>query len=191
MKRTILYGAALLFATFTVVGCGGQQSSETTSTAADTTTMANETMAMEDEPQEDIPTLAMNNPDLSTLVSALQAADLVATLQSDGPFTVFAPTNAAFEALPAGTLEDLLKPENKEKLASILKYHVVSGEVMSSDLQDGQTAPTVEGSNITVKLDGQNAMINDARVVAADVEASNGVVHVIDKVIMPEAKQNM
>lgn len=128
--------------------------------------------------------LASGTDDLSTLVTAVKAADLVETLQGDGPFTVFAPTNAAFEKLPDGTLESLLKAENKDKLTEILTYHVVSGKVMSSDLKDGMTAKTVEGSEITIKL-GDNVMVNDAKVIKADIGASNGVVHLIDSVILP------
>ena len=134
---------------------------------------------------KDIVSLAVGNDNLSTLVAAVQAAGLVETLQSDGPFTVFAPTNAAFEALPEGTLEMLLMPENKDKLTSILTYHVVGSKVMSTDLSNGQMAQTVQGKNIKVTLNDSGAMINDATVVAADVSASNGVVHVIDKVILP------
>ena len=134
---------------------------------------------------KDIVGLAVGNEDLSTLVAAVQAAGLVETLQSAGPFTVFAPTNAAFDALPAGTLESLLKPENKAKLASILTYHVLGAKVMSSDLSNGQMAKTAEGADVKVTLNGDVVMINDAKVVAADVSASNGVVHVIDKVMLP------
>ena len=134
---------------------------------------------------KDIVDLAVGNENLSTLVAAVKAAGLVETLQGDGPFTVFAPTNKAFEALPEGTLETLLKPENKDQLASILTYHVVSGNVKSTDLYDGQEAKTVQGSEIKVKISDNGAMINNASVVAANVEASNGIVHVIDKVILP------
>ena len=134
---------------------------------------------------KDIVALAIEQDNLSTLVMAVKAADLVETLQSDGPFTVFAPTNEAFAALPEGTLESLLKPENKDKLAAVLTYHVVSGKVLSTDLSDGMEATTVEGSNAKVMLKGGEAMIEGAKVVAADVEASNGVVHVIDAVILP------
>jgi uncharacterized surface protein with fasciclin (FAS1) repeats len=98
---------------------------------------------------------------------------------------VFAPTDEAFAALPAGTVENLLKPENKDKLAAILTYHVVAGKVMSTDLKDGMTAKTVQGSEVTIDLDN-GAMVNDAKVVSADVAADNGVIHVIDKVIMPK-----
>jgi uncharacterized surface protein with fasciclin (FAS1) repeats len=128
--------------------------------------------------------LASETDDLSTLVAAVKAAGLVETLSSEGPFTVFAPTNAAFAALPDGVLESLLKPENKDKLIAVLTYHVVSGEVMSGDLKDGQKANTVQGEAISVDLK-KGVKINDATVAMADVRASNGVVHVIDKVILP------
>jgi uncharacterized surface protein with fasciclin (FAS1) repeats len=128
--------------------------------------------------------LAAGNESLSTLVTALKAADLVDVLKGDGPFTVFAPTNEAFEALPKGVLADLLKPENKAKLAAVLTYHVVPGTVMSTDLKEGQKAKTVQGESVTVSLRG-GAKVNGANVTAADVKASNGVVHVIDAVILP------
>jgi uncharacterized surface protein with fasciclin (FAS1) repeats len=134
---------------------------------------------------QDIVGLAVGNENLSTLVAAVKAAGLVETLQGSGPFTVFAPTNEAFAALPAGTLESLLKPENKAKLVSILTYHVIGAKVMSSDLSNGQKAKTVEGEDVKVSIGSEGVMINDAKVVAADVSASNGVVHVIDKVILP------
>ncbi len=133
---------------------------------------------------KDIVGLAVGNENLKTLVAAVKAGGLVETLQGDGPFTVFAPTDAAFAALPAGTLEMLLKPENKDKLVAILTYHVVAGKVMSTDLKEGMMAATVQGQKVKVSLKG-GAKINDANVVAADVMASNGVVHVIDKVILP------
>ncbi|WP_268033565.1 fasciclin domain-containing protein [Algoriphagus sp. PAP.12] len=137
------------------------------------------------EVDADIVDLAVGTEFLSTLVAAVKAGDLVDVLKGDGPFTVFAPTNEAFAALPAGTLEDLLKPENKEKLVSILTYHVVPGKIMSSDLKNGQTVKTVQGGEISVMLKDGKAMINNATVTAADIEADNGVVHVIDKVILP------
>ncbi len=138
--------------------------------------------------KSDIVTLAVGNENLSTLVAAVKAAGLVETLQGDGPFTVFAPTNEAFAALPEGTLDNLLKPENKDQLTAILTYHVVGAKVLSTDLKNGQKAETVNGASINVKLAGGKAMINDATVAAADVMASNGVVHVIDKVILPPSK---
>ncbi len=136
----------------------------------------------------DIVSLAVENDNLTTLVAAIKAAGLVETLQGDGPFTVFAPTNEAFAALPEGTLESLLKPENKDQLVAILTYHVVGAEVQSADLKDGQNAATVNGANVTVDKSKKGVKINDASVIAADVQASNGVVHVIDKVILPPKK---
>ncbi len=133
---------------------------------------------------KDIVDTAKNAGSFETLLTAATAAGLVDTLKGDGPFTVFAPTDEAFAALPEGTVEDLLKPENKEQLASILTYHVIPGEVMSSDLKDDMTAETVQGEEITIDLDN-GPMVNDANIVTADVDASNGVIHVIDKVIMP------
>ncbi len=157
---------------------------ETMEESSEDMATAQETAASDEEMGKDIVALAMETESLSTLVAAVKAGGLVETLQGEGPFTVFAPTNEAFAALPEGTLESLLKPENKDQLVAILTYHVVPGKVMSADLSDGQTATTVNGADITVSLDG-GAMINDANVAMADVEASNGVVHVIDKVIMP------
>lgn len=133
----------------------------------------------------DIVDLAVSQDFLTTLVAAVKAGDLVDVLKGDGPFTVFAPTNDAFAKLPEGTVESLLKPENKAQLVKILTYHVVPGKVMSSDLKNGQMAKTVEGSSVTVTLKDGKAMINNATVTAADIEADNGVVHVIDTVIMP------
>ena len=140
-----------------------------------------------------IVSIAQDTDQLSTLVTAVKAADLVETLNGKGPFTVFAPTNQAFGNLPDGTLDMLLKEENKGQLQSILTYHVVSGKIMSSDLKDGQMVETVQGNKIKVSL-SDGAMINGANVVKADVEASNGVVHIIDAVIMPsdnEEKKDM
>ena len=132
----------------------------------------------------DIVDTAVSAGSFETLAAALTAADLIDTLKGEGPFTVFAPTDAAFAALPEGTVETLLKPENRDQLVKILTYHVVPGKVMSSDLVDGMKATTVMGEDITVSLtDGVS--INKAAVVTADIETSNGVIHVIDSVILP------
>ena len=135
--------------------------------------------------QMDIVDTAVSAGSFNTLVAAVQAADLVDTLKSPGPFTVFAPTDAAFAQLPDGTVESLLKPENKDKLVAILTYHVVPGETFAADLAGQQVAvATVQGS--TVDIDGTNGVrVDGANVVQADVDASNGVIHVIDKVILP------
>lgn len=132
----------------------------------------------------DIVDTAASNGSFKTLVAAVEAAGLFETLKGPGPFTVFAPTDDAFAALPAGTVEDLLKPANKEKLVEVLTYHVVTGKVMSTDLKDGMKAGTVEGAEVTIDLDA-GPMVNDAKIVTADVAADNGVIHVIDKVLMP------
>lgn len=128
--------------------------------------------------------VASANPDFSTLVTAVQAAGLADTLSGDGPFTVFAPTNEAFEALPAGVLDKLLLPENKDTLTAILTYHVLPAEVMAADVSAGDVE-TVEGSTVSITTDG-GVKVNDANVTQTDVEASNGVIHVIDAVLVPE-----
>jgi uncharacterized surface protein with fasciclin (FAS1) repeats len=189
MKYLSLIALLFMFA----CGGGGSKSTSEESTAVDETTSYEETAEAETSTEEvateaqDIVALASSNENLSTLVTAVQAGGLVETLQGAGPFTVFAPTNEAFAALPEGTLDDLLKPENKAKLAAILTYHVVSGSVMSTDLSDGMTAATVNGAEITIST-ADGVKVNGANVVAADVAASNGVVHVIDAVILPPSE---
>ena len=121
-----------------------------------------------------------------TLVAAVKAADLVSTLKGPGPFTVFAPTDEAFAKLPAGTLESLLKPENKKQLQSILTYHVVPGKVMAQDVVKLRSAKTVEGRSIDISSKDGGVMINNATVIKADIATSNGVIHVVDTVILPE-----
>ena len=121
-----------------------------------------------------------------TLVAAVKAGDLVDTLKSEGPFTVFAPTNEAFAALPKGTVEDLLKPENKAKLVKILTYHVVAGKVTSADVVKVKSAKTVEGSEVKVTVKDGKVLINESEVIKADIMCTNGVVHVINKVLLPK-----
>lgn len=196
MKKRSLT-AAVIAASLLFVACGDDKddaAAETTAAAAETTAAPTETMAPSTDPMtsetmaEDpgtIVDIAVGNPDFSTLVAAVTAAGLVETLSGEGPFTVFAPTNDAFAALPAGLVDKLLLPENKDVLTQILTYHVVSGKVMSTDVAAGEV-PSVEGSPITVTVDGGTVMLNDsATVTAVDIEASNGVIHVIDAVILP------
>jgi uncharacterized surface protein with fasciclin (FAS1) repeats len=121
-----------------------------------------------------------------TLVTAVKAAGLVETLKGPGPFTVFAPTDEAFAKLPAGTLENLLKPENKAKLRSIILYHVISGKVMSQDVVKLNSVKTADGKSISIKDVNGDAMVNNAHIVKADIAADNGVIHVIDAVLLPE-----
>ena len=132
----------------------------------------------------DIVDTAVNAGSFATLVAAVEAAGLVETLKGEGPFTVFAPTDEAFAALPEGTVETLLMPENIDQLTAILTYHVVPGAVMSGDLSDGMMASTVQGGDLMISL-GDAVMVNDATVTTADIEASNGVIHVVDTVIIP------
>ena len=139
---------------------------------------------MESE-KADIVDTAASKEMFSTLVAAVKAADLVDTLKGDGPFTVFAPTNKAFSNLPKGTVEMLLKPENKALLSQVLTYHVIAGNVMAEDVMSLTSATTVEGSDVKVVTAMGKVMINDAAVIKADVKTSNGVIHVIDTVLLP------
>ncbi|WP_244535921.1 fasciclin domain-containing protein [Hymenobacter psychrotolerans] len=141
-------------------------------------------------PDKDIVDNAVGSSDHTTLVAAVKAGGLVETLKGTGPFTVFAPTNAAFNKLPAGTVNTLVMPENKQKLATILTYHVVPGRLMAADLKDGQTLTTVEGETLMVHRKGNTVMLHDAKggsanVTIPNVVSSNGVTHVIDGVLMP------
>lgn len=136
---------------------------------------------------KDIVDVAAANPDFSTLVAAVKAADLVDALKGEGPLTVFAPTNAAFAKLPEGTVESLLLPENKDQLVSILTYHVVAGKVMAADVVKVTSATSLQGQDITVSVNDGTVMVDNATVTATDIGASNGVIHVIDTVIMPKS----
>jgi uncharacterized surface protein with fasciclin (FAS1) repeats len=138
--------------------------------------------------EKDIVETAVSSGQFNTLAAALGAAGLVDTLKGPGPFTVFAPTDEAFAKLPAGTVDNLLKPENKDQLVAILTYHVVPGSAMAADVVKLTEAKTVNGKMVTVKVDGSNVMINDAKVVTPDIAASNGVIHVIDAVILPPSR---
>jgi uncharacterized surface protein with fasciclin (FAS1) repeats len=143
-----------------------------------------------DEPkaaEKSIVEIAAGNKDFSTLVAAVKAAGLVETLSGKGPFTVFAPTNAAFEKLPKGTVEELLKPENKDKLIAVLTYHVVPGKVLAADVVKIEKAKTVQGQEVSVKVSNGGVQIDNAKVIKTDIVGSNGVIHVIDAVILPKS----
>lgn len=178
-SKSVLAGLALVALTLT--GCA----------AAEETPVEEETSMVEESPEAEVEAELGNIVDVAvaagsftTLAAALEAADLVTTLQGDGPFTVFAPTDEAFANLPEGVLDALLLPENVEILRSILTYHVVSGQVMAADVTAGDVA-TVEGSNIAFDITNGVVLNGSANVTAADVAASNGVIHVIDAVILP------
>ncbi len=193
-------GAAVFSLGLLAAACGSDDdasSTATTAAAAETTAAASETTKKADAPattaaaataDKDIIDTAVGAGDFKTLAAALTAAGLVDTLKGPGPFTVFAPTDAAFKALPAGTVEDLLKPENKAKLTSILTYHVVSGNVMAADVVKLTEAKTVQGANVKIKVEGSNVLLNDkVKVTKTDIKTKNGVIHVIDAVLMPPA----
>ncbi|SDB37468.1 Uncaracterized surface protein containing fasciclin (FAS1) repeats [Flavobacteriaceae bacterium MAR_2010_188] len=192
----------LSFAAFTMVSCN-EGKSETTDNA-DLSEMTEQEVVSTDVDMEEekmsttIVDVAVGNESFSTLVAAVKAAGLVETLSSEGPFTVFAPTNDAFAKLPAGTVDTLLKPENKEKLSSVLTYHVVSGKFDATtvvkaikDNKGMYKVDTVNGGSITLSLEGENVILTDAnggksKVVMADVAADNGIIHAIDTVVMPK-----
>lgn len=138
--------------------------------------------------KQDIVDVAVKAGSFKTLAQALTAAGLVETLKGKGPFTVFAPTDEAFAKLPAGTLETLMKPENREKLRAILTYHVVAGKVEAAQVVKLSSAKTVNGQSVSIQMTGPSVMVGQAKVVKADVMASNGVIHVIDTVLLPEMK---
>jgi uncharacterized surface protein with fasciclin (FAS1) repeats len=195
MKMKLL--STLLMMVLLVTACGEKKEKATTDEAVDTEMAEMEETMEETMPTETIVGVASSNDSFSTLVAAVGAADLVGTLGSDGPFTVFAPTNESFEKLPVGTVEGLLKPENKAALINLLTYHVVSGNypaaavVEAINANDGSfVVETVQGGIITLSLDGESVVLTDAKgntatVIIADVPASNGVIHAIDTVIMP------
>ncbi len=139
------------------------------------------------EMSPDIVDVAISAGSFNTLVAAVQAAGLVETLKGDGPFTVFAPTDEAFAKLPAGTVESLLEPENRDQLIAILTYHVVPGKVMASDVVGLSSATTVQGQDLEVSIKDGAAMVDNAKIIQTDISASNGVIHVIDTVVLPSS----
>jgi uncharacterized surface protein with fasciclin (FAS1) repeats len=196
MKKIVLGGS--LFATIMLLGaCSSKMETNTKPSEVMSSTSP---AVMEDKtatkgvmvggalmvPEKNIVENAMNANNVTTVVSAVKAAGLAETLMGKGPFTVFAPTNAAFEKLPKGTVETLLKPENKTKLANILKYHVVAGRYTSADLKDGMKLKTVEGEEITIGYKNGKWSVNGAMIETPDVISSNGVTFVIDSVLMPK-----
>lgn len=169
-------------AALTLAACGGSDSSDEATTSPTTTAEAT-TEATDEASTQDVVGVIAGNADTTTLATAVDAAGLVETLQGEGPFTVFAPTDEAFAALPAGVLDQLIQPANSAALTQILTYHVVPGKVMAADVTDGSVA-TVEGQDITLST-ADGVTVNGAKVTDADLDASNGVVHVIDTVLLP------
>ena len=172
---------------FLIVGC--QKSATDSTAAADDTagpTGAGQSAVVDDVSQKDVVKIAVGSPDHTTLVAAVKAAELVDTLTNAGPFTVFAPTNAAFDKLPAGTVESLLKPENKDKLSDILQYHVLVGGYREDMLTDGKSIGTAAGPAVKISVKDGKIVINGSATVIATVTASNGIVHVVDGVLLPQ-----
>lgn len=187
MKRSNIVLSVLLVLTFVVAACAPAPTPAPT--AMPEPTKMPEPTAMPEPVLKDIVDTAVADGRFTTLVAAVTAAELVDTLKGEGPFTVFAPTDDAFAKLPAGTVEELVKPENKQKLTDILLYHVVSGKVMAADVAGITSATTVLGKDVAVKVDMGNVYVNDAKVIITDIETSNGVIHVIDTVLLPPAEE--
>lgn len=187
MKRQFLLVKCLAFMlTITMISCQSGGTDQSASDAAATeNTGGGQASVKDDFSEKDIVKVAVGSPDHTTLVAALQAAGLVDALANVGPFTVFAPVNAAFEKLPAGTVEGLLKPEKKNDLANILKYHVTTSALTDIMLSDGMVLGMANGGKATIKKDGDKLSINDAMVIGV-VKASNGMVYVIDTVLLPQ-----
>ena len=183
MKKSLLMVALVSLA---IISCKKSENNTNDSTATTTEAASGGQEAVVDE--DSAPTivkLAVGNKDLSTLVTAVQAAELTTSLSNAGPFTVFAPTNAAFEKLPAGTVDDLLKPENKGKLTDILGHHTYVGVIKTEQMTDGQNLGMVDGKNITIKMVNGKPTVNGTVNIIASVPASNGMVHFVDGVILP------
>ncbi|MEO6187770.1 MAG: fasciclin domain-containing protein [Ginsengibacter sp.] len=184
-----IFSVSILLSCFVLTGCNSstQEQTDASSEPATATTGAGQSGVKDDQSQKNVVQVAVGSKDHTTLVAAVQAAGLVDALSNAGPFTVFAPTNAAFDKLPVGTVEDLLKPENKDKLTDILQYHVSLGVFKKENFIDGQVIGQVNGGNITIKKDGDKIMVNNA-LITGEVPASNGLVYVIDGVLLPPAQ---
>lgn len=182
MKKLFVFGIASLL----LWACNSAETTTANNTTTEEAPTAGQSAVKDDESAKDVVKVAAGSPDHTTLVAAVKKAELVDALSNAGPFTVFAPVNAAFDKLPAGTVDDLMKPENKEKLVDILQYHVFVGSLKTDLMQDGQTLNQVNGGNITISktADGKVKVNNTANIVAS-IPASNGIIHVIDAVLVP------
>mgnify|MGYP001826872749 CR=1 FL=1 len=191
--RSLVILSSVLLAPVMLVGCG--KPAPPTSTAEQpaqptTDVPAQPSTEADDQPETelvDIVDTALAADGFGTLVAAVKAADLVDTLKGDGPFTVFAPTDEAFAKLPEGTLDDLLKPESKEKLTSVLTYHVLPGKLTAADVVNLTSAKTAQGQEVAISVEDGNVKVDEANVTATDIDCTNGVIHVIDAVILPKS----
>ena len=185
MKKIFVFG----FASLLLWACNSAETTSTENTTTEAQPGGGQSAVKDDESAKDVVKVAAGSPDHTTLVAAVKKAELVDALSNAGPFTVFAPVNAAFDKLPAGTVDDLMKAENKEKLVDILQYHVYVGSLKTDLMQDGQTLNQVNGGNITISksADGKVKINNSANIIAS-IPASNGIIHVIDAVLLQPAK---
>jgi uncharacterized surface protein with fasciclin (FAS1) repeats len=183
MKKLLFIASSALL----IWSCGNDATVKAETTETESVGMG-QSAVQDDESQKDVVKVAAGSPDHTTLVAAVKKADLVDALSNAGPFTVFAPTNAAFDKLPAGTVENLLKPENKEKLQDILQYHVYVGSLRTDYMRDGQTLNQVNGGNITISNKDGKIVLNNSATIIATVPASNGIIHIIDGVLVPPAQ---
>ena len=183
-------GIAIALIAFFFISCNDapKDTNQTTTTETETINSGGQSAVKDDESAKDVVKIAVGSPDHTTLVAALKQADLVNSLSNAGPFTVFAPTNAAFDKVPKETLDNLMKDENKSQLQDILQYHVYVGTLKIEMMEDGQTFNQVNGGNITISKKDGKVMINNSATVMASIPAANGIIHVIDGVLMPPSK---
>jgi uncharacterized surface protein with fasciclin (FAS1) repeats len=187
MKKILNF--ALILSAFTILSCNDTTAeADTSSTETKDAISVGQSNVQDDESQKDVVKVAVGSKDHTTLVAALKQADLVNSLSNAGPFTVFAPTNAAFEKVPKETLDNLMKDENKAQLQDILQYHVYVGNIGETLLIDGQTYNQVNGQNITISKKDGKTMVNNSATIVATIPASNGIIHVIDGVLLPPSK---
>ncbi len=187
MKK--IFSIALLVLSLFLSNCNNDKTVETGSTPDAATTAGGQEAVQDDESQKDVVKVAVGSADHSTLVAALKQAELVTSLSNAGPFTVFAPTNAAFDKLPAGTVDGLMKDDKKADLQNILQYHVAVAVYKTENMKDGQVIGQANGDNITLSVKDGKVMVNGSANIVASIPASNGIIHVIDAVLLPPAKK--
>ena len=188
MKKILVIISISVFFSWSCGSGNTESTTAATETNEATQPVGGQSAVKDDESQKDVVKVAAGSPDHTTLVAAIKQAELVDALSNAGPFTVFAPTNAAFNALPKGTVEDLMKPENKAKLQDILQYHVYVGSLKTDYMRDGQTLNQVNGGNITVSNKDGKIVLNNSANIVATIPAANGIIHVIDAVLLPKAQ---
>lgn len=187
MKKII--SLSFILFSFFIISCNSDKKTPAETTTTDATVSGGQEAVKDDESQKDVVKVAVGSKDHTTLVAALKQAELVTSLSNAGPFTVFAPTNAAFDKLPAGTVDGLMKDDKKADLQNILQYHVMTSALKAEFFTDGMTLGMVNGDNITFSVKDGKVMINGTATIVASIPASNGMIHVIDAVLLPSAKK--